>query len=89
MKRTYLEVTFRKGKPLVAYLCLPRHANDRSARVETVGDDFAIDYAEDGRPIGIEILSPRIATVEQINAILTRIHLPPVEAVELAPLTAV
>lgn len=34
MRETYLEVTFRGGQPLAAYLFLPRQEGDRSARVE-------------------------------------------------------
>lgn len=34
MKDRYLEVTFRKGKPLAAYLYLPRATGVKSARTE-------------------------------------------------------
>jgi hypothetical protein len=33
MKERYLEITFRKGKPLAAYLYLPRRVGVKSARI--------------------------------------------------------
>lgn len=86
MKRSYLEVTFRKGKPLAAYLYLPRRPGDRSVRVETAGPDINIDFAADGRPIGIEILSPQVGTLAEVNALLQRLQVPPLDAADLAPL---
>jgi hypothetical protein len=86
MRHTYLEVTFRKGKPLAAYLYLPRRTDDKSARVESACAGMNVDYAADGRAIGIEILTPRLASVESLNALLRRLQLPPVEAEELGPL---
>jgi hypothetical protein len=43
MKDRYLEVTFRKGKPLAAYLYLPRQQNATSARTELVGAGLVAD----------------------------------------------
>ena len=34
MKDTYLEVTFRKGKAMAAYLYLPRQSGEKSQRTE-------------------------------------------------------
>ena len=34
MKHSYLEVTYRKGRPLAAYYYLPRRDGDKSARTE-------------------------------------------------------
>ena len=47
----FLEVTYRQGKPLAAYLYLPRRSGDTSARVEPRGPGFLVDWTEDGRPI--------------------------------------
>jgi hypothetical protein len=60
MNEPYLEVTYRKGKPLAAYLYLPRRTGDVSARVEPRGDGYLVDWAVDGRPIGIEMPSPSL-----------------------------
>jgi hypothetical protein len=86
MKHTYLEVTFRKGKPLAAYLYLPRQPGDRSARVEPAGPGLNVDYTADGRAIGVEILSPKAASLESLNAVLQKVHAAALDAADLAPL---
>jgi uncharacterized protein YuzE len=88
MKERYLEVTFRKGKAVAAYLYLPRDTGATSARTEKVGEGLLVDYGADGRPIGIEIVSPDRITLDEINAVLSRLHLPPLAPGELAPLQA-
>jgi uncharacterized protein YuzE len=88
MKQQYLEVTYRKGKPLAAYLYLPRQLEDRSARCEKVGEDLVIDFTADGRPIGLEIVNPTAVTLAEINAVLERLQQPPMAAGDLAPLAA-
>ncbi len=82
----YLEVTFRLGEPLAAYLYLPRNNGDRAARVKKHGPGLLVDLTEDGRPIGIEIAMPTLVTVEAVNSILTSYGLAPVDERELAPL---
>lgn len=90
MKARYLEVTFRKGKPLAAYLYLhlPRDSGAKSARTEDVGSGLLVDYQADGRPIGLEITAPSKVTLDQINAVLDRLHLPQLDPQELTPLKA-
>jgi hypothetical protein len=60
MRGTYLEITFRSGEPLAAYLYLPREEGDRSARVKKHGPGLVVDLTEDGRPIGVEIAIPAL-----------------------------
>ena len=86
MHESYLEVTFRNGKPLAAYYYLPRNPGDISARVEKHGSALLVDLTTDGRPIGIEIAVPALATVEAVNKILEIYGFPPIAAAELAPL---
>ncbi|MFQ6047146.1 MAG: hypothetical protein ACE5PT_12465 [Gemmatimonadales bacterium] len=88
MNDRYLEVTFQKGKPLAAYLYLPRPGGAKSARTERAPAGLLVDYSSDGRPIGIEITAPSLATAEQLNALLGELGLPPVASEELAPLRA-
>ena len=88
MKSRYLEVTFRKGKPLAAYLYLPREPGAKSARTELMGSGLLVDYQADGRPIGLEITAPDKVTLDQINSILKRLNLPLLDPQELAPLQA-
>jgi uncharacterized protein YuzE len=80
MKQRYLEVTYRKGKPLAAYLYLPREVGARAARTEDGGSGVRIDYDVIGKPIGIEITAPLAVTIAHVNAVLSRIG-----AAELTP----
>lgn len=88
MKHSYLEVTFRKGKPLAAYLFLPRREGTTSARTETVAPGLLVDFSPDGQPIGVEITSPRTVTLEKINQVLKGLGLSELGPEDLAPLKA-
>ncbi len=88
MKHRYLEVTFRNGKPLAAYLYLPRNPGDSSARVARCEEGLLIDYTADGRAIGIEITAPSQVSLEAINRVLGSLHQEPATPDEVAPLAA-
>jgi uncharacterized protein YuzE len=88
MKHRYLEVTFRKGKPLAGYLYLPRPTGSRAARTLDAGHGVRVDVDASGAPIGIEITSPGMVSVAEINAILVRHGVPELADHELAPLAA-
>lgn len=88
MKHAYLEVTYRKGRPVAAYYYLPREADATSVRTESVGGGMLIDYAADGRPLGIEISAPSKVDLAAINAVLERLGQEPVVREDLAPLVA-
>jgi hypothetical protein len=85
---SYLEVTFRHGRPLAAYLYLPRRARDRSARTRRAAPGLVVDLAADGRPIGIEITAPSRVTVTALNRVLRSFGLSPLTRADLAPLRA-
>jgi len=88
MTDRYLEITYRKGKPFAAYLFLPRRPDDRSARTERFSEVLVIDFAADGRAIGIEIVHPQIVTPQEINEALAKVNQPPLPAEDFAPLKA-
>ena len=85
MKQRYLEVTFLRGKPVAAYLYLPRDTNDHSARTEKREKGLLVDYAADGRAIGIEITAPNQVTLEAINHTLAALAEEPATSEEFAP----
>ncbi len=89
MHDRYLEVTYRLGKPLAAYLYLPRKESAKSARVVQEQDGMLVDLGDDGRPIGIEILSPLKISLHSINEVLAKYALPLLDRVEVAPLAVV
>lgn len=86
MRASYIQVAYRRGKPIAAYLYIPREENERSVRVQSFGDEFKVDFNADDRPIGIEIPDPVHCTPEQVNAILEQLSLPALPSAELAPL---
>jgi hypothetical protein len=88
MKHSYLEVTFRKGRPLAAYYYLPRRDGDRSVRTEQVAGGLVIDFAPDGRPIGVEITAPSRLVLGELNQVLSKLGQSPVAREDLAPLAA-
>jgi uncharacterized protein YuzE len=88
MSDRFVEISFREGKPFAAYLYLPRRRGDRSARTERFSDVLIIDYADDGRAIGIEIIHPQAVTESDINRALAHLDQPPLRAVDFAPLKA-
>ena len=89
MYQRYLDVTYRKGKPLAAYFHLPRKPGDFSARTERSHSGLVIDFAEDGRAIGIEITSPTKVTLAALGEALAAVNQEPATADEIAPLLSV
>lgn len=85
MKDRYLEVTFRKGKPLAAYLYLPRSVGAKSARTEEALPGILVNFSASGEPIGLEIITPTSVTVSQINVVLAKFCLAAISPEELAP----
>jgi hypothetical protein len=88
MSDTYLEVTFRHGRPMAAYIYLPRRPKDKSSRTKRVEPGLVIDFASDGRAIGIEILAPEKLTLAALNRVLRDLGFPPAKRADLAPLKA-
>jgi len=67
MKRAYLEVTFRRGRRLVAYLYLPRAEREKSYRNVRAEAGLLIDSNREGRPVGIEITAPTRVSLASLN----------------------
>ncbi len=88
MKQRYLEVTYRKGKPLAAYLYLPRQPDAKAVTTQDGGSGMRVDYDAADKVIGIEITAPAAISLEQISALLQRLGESPLLADEWAPLEA-
>jgi hypothetical protein len=88
MNETYLEVTFRNGRPIAAYLYLPRRGKEKSYRTSLAEPGLVIDYSRGGRPIGIEMTAPTRVTAAALNRVLREIGQPPMKSSDLAPLRA-
>ena len=88
MKTVSLQITYRKGKPFAAYIYLSHRRGQNSVRTEAITEDLLIDYAQDGTPLGIEIVSPEIVSIEEIQSVFDRLGLSRPEPVELEPIKA-
>jgi uncharacterized protein YuzE len=88
MKETYLEVTFRHGRPLAAYLYLPRERGETSVRTSQTEPGMIVDYSQSGKPIGIELTAPTKVTLDALNRVLDDLGLSPLTHADLEPLRA-
>ena len=88
MNEAYLEVTFRRGRPIAAYYYLPRKRSQKSYRTRRIEPGLVLDLNRDGQAIGIEITAPSKVSVAALNRVLTKLGLSRVTRDELAPLLA-
>ena len=88
MDGRYLEITYREGPVVAAYLHLPCPAGVQSARTESLGKGFLVDFSGDGTAIGLEITAPGAVTPKEINAALAKVGVSALDPAELAPLAA-
>ena len=91
MESRFLEVTFRKGKPVAAYLYLTADNGVKSHRSQKAERGLVLDYGETDQLIGIEITSitsPARATLASVNEVLSSHQLQPLADAELSPLQA-
>ena len=88
MKESYLEITYRHGRPIAAYLYLPRASRDKSQRTAKAPGGLVIDFTRSGKAIGIEITAPNKATAAVVNRALRELGFPPIKQADVAPLRA-
>ena len=88
MKDRYLEVTYRNGRALAAYFYLPQRGNQKSVRTRQAEGGLVIDFAANGKPIGIEITAPEQLKLATLNRVLKELGCTPVRRADLAPLRA-
>jgi len=77
--------TFRRGRPLAAYYHLPRRLRQKSYRTRRIEPGLVIDFARDGKPIGIEITAPTKLSLAALNRVLRELELPLATRDDLAP----
>ncbi|HEX5011484.1 MAG TPA: hypothetical protein VFY71_13900 [Planctomycetota bacterium] len=88
MRTPYLEVSYHRGRVLAAYYYLTSRAGRRTARTRRVGEGLLLDYAPNGEPLGIEIVSPSIVTLAAFNRVLRSLDLEPIKAEKFKALRA-
>ena len=71
MTERSLQVTYRKGKAFAAYLHLSHQTGEKSAKTVPSADGLlVVDYAQGGRPIGVEITAPAAVPLDRLNRLL-------------------
>jgi len=88
MRQPYLEVTFRNGRALAAYLYLPRLSKDKNARSVMAAPGLVVDYTSKGKAIGVEITSPATVSLAAVNRVLRDLGALPLKRADLEPLRA-
>jgi Protein of unknown function (DUF2283) len=88
MMQTHLQVTYVHGRFFAAYLYLPRRQGDRSSRTEKTRNGLILDFAPDGRAIGVEILAPKEFDLAELNAVLKQNGQAPLRKKDVAPIHA-
>lgn len=83
----WIQIVYRQGKPFAAYLYLDRRNGEKVARTERHGS-WLVDFAAEGRVMGIEFTSVSSVNLSEINRILTAAHQPALLEADLAPLAA-
>lgn len=87
MNKPYLEIICCRGRAIAAYLYLPRSPGDKSRQISKA-DPVIIAYAEDGKPIGIEITAPAKVTVDDLSRVLANLGAAALTSEDVAPLMA-
>lgn len=83
-----LSITFRKGKPLVAYLALVPLTDRKVIRTELLRPGVVVDVGINDEPVGVEFTDPGLVTQADIAAVVERLHAPSSLARDLQPLLA-
>jgi len=89
MKQIRLRVTYRDdGSPFAAYLHLPSKPNEKRAKCRRVEPGMILDINKEGKLIGVELTSPRLVILKDINNVLEQYGMDPIKESTLEPLLA-
>lgn len=82
-----LEITYRDGRPRLAYLHLS-DSSEKSAHSRRVSPGMVIDLNKDEQIIGIELLDPSCVVLKDINELLQEYGQEPLKESDVSPLVA-
>jgi uncharacterized protein YuzE len=89
MTERSLQVTYRKGKAFAAYLHLSHQTGEKSAKTVPSAEGLLIvDYAQDGKPIGVEITAPAAVPSDRLNRLLADLRETPLNEHDYVPMHA-
>lgn len=82
-------MTYRKGRTFAAYLSLSHPTGEKSARTVASPDGLlVVDYAANGRPVGVEITAPQAVPLERLNQLLAELGEAPLAEQDYKPVRA-
>jgi hypothetical protein len=88
MNRVFLKVTYRHGRPIAAYVQLPREPGDRTAKTDRIDDVLLVDRAADDRPLGVEITDPSRFDPDRFFELLRSLGQTDIDRTDFLPLAA-
>jgi hypothetical protein len=89
MTERSLQVTYRNGKAFAAYLHLSHQTGEKSVKTMPSEDGLlVVDYAQDGKPIGVEITAPAAVPLDRLNRLLADLGETPLNAHDYEPVRA-
>ena len=89
MTERSLQVTYRKGRALAAYLHLSHPTGEKSVKTVASPDGLlVVDYGAAGRPVGIEITAPQAVSLERLNQLLADLGEAPLAEQDYKPVRA-
>ena len=81
--RRYMQVSYRNGQPMAAYLYLSGWPGHKSARTELVDAGLVVDFSESDEPLGLEIVDPESVSIREIDDVLRGIDEDPLDPGEV------
>ncbi len=89
MTERSLQVTYRKGKAFAACLHLSHPTGEKSAKTVPSADGLlVVDYAHDGKAIGVEITAPAAVPLDRLNRLLADLGETPLNEHDYLPVRA-
>lgn len=88
MVQPHLEITYRHGKALAAYLRLPRARGAQVAHTREMRLSILADVDSAGQLLGLEFLAPDSTTIAEVQSVLAEFQTSPVADEDLRPLRA-
>ena len=89
MTERSLQITYRKGRPFVAYLHLSHETREKSAKTVPSTDGLlVVDYAANGQAVGMEITAPLAVPLERLNRLLADLGESPLNEQDYLPVRA-
>lgn len=89
MTERSLQVTYRKGRVLAAYLHLSHPAGEKSAKTVASPDGLlVVDCSATGRAVGVEITAPQAVPLDRLNQLLAELGELPLAEQDYKPVRA-